>query len=155
MQAEDHAAIAAIWHEGWHDAHAGLVPDLLTATRTFDAFVTAVPKLTKTVLVGCIDDRPQGFAALESNDIGLLFLARTARGTGLAQALMRGAEAALADLGYTDATLDYVKGNARAARFYAREGWRITGEEEDQTDIDGVMTPPWTLVLCRKSLTAD
>ena len=39
----DMAAVAVLWHEGWHDGHAGHVPDGLTAVRTLDAFHERTP----------------------------------------------------------------------------------------------------------------
>ena len=37
------AAVADLWHEGWHDGHAGHVPDGLTAARTLEAFHQRTP----------------------------------------------------------------------------------------------------------------
>ena len=39
----DMAAVADLWHEGWHDGHAGHVPDGLTALRTLEAFHERTP----------------------------------------------------------------------------------------------------------------
>ena len=39
----DMAAVADLWHEGWHDGHAGHVPDGLTAARTLTAFHERTP----------------------------------------------------------------------------------------------------------------
>jgi len=30
--------LAAIWHQGWHEAHAALLPAQLTQIRTVDSF---------------------------------------------------------------------------------------------------------------------
>jgi len=35
--AADMAAVADLWHEGWHDGHAGHVPDGLTALPSTSA----------------------------------------------------------------------------------------------------------------------
>src|SRR5918994_27953 len=39
----DMAAVADLWHEGWHDGHAGHVPDGLTAARTLAGFHERTP----------------------------------------------------------------------------------------------------------------
>ncbi len=35
---DDHCEIVDIWHRGWHDAHAGLVPKGVLNYRTIDYF---------------------------------------------------------------------------------------------------------------------
>jgi GNAT superfamily N-acetyltransferase len=49
-------------------------------------------------------------------------------GSGAAGALHEQAVAGMRELGATVATLWVVEGNARARRFYEREGWRVEGE---------------------------
>ncbi len=39
----DMAAVADLWHAGWHTGHAGHVPEGLTAARTLDAFHERTP----------------------------------------------------------------------------------------------------------------
>ena len=41
--AADMAAVADLWHEGWHSGHAGHVPEGLTALRTLAAFHERTP----------------------------------------------------------------------------------------------------------------
>ena len=49
--AEDMPAVAELWHEGWHDGHAGHVPEGLTAARTLHAFHERTPsRVAETVL---------------------------------------------------------------------------------------------------------
>jgi hypothetical protein len=38
-------AIAELWHAGWHDAHAGLVPEALTRVRTRESFAARLPSI--------------------------------------------------------------------------------------------------------------
>ena len=42
--AADMAAVADLWHRGWHAAHPGHVPDGLTAARTLEAFHERAPR---------------------------------------------------------------------------------------------------------------
>ena len=41
--AADMAAVADLWHEGWHAGHAGHVPEGLTVLRTLEAFHERTP----------------------------------------------------------------------------------------------------------------
>ena len=56
-----------------------------------------------------------------------LLVAASARGTGVAQALVADAEARLAANGITTAWLACAIGNDRAARFYEKCGWHRAG----------------------------
>ena len=53
-----------------------------------------------------------------------LFVARAQWGSGLATALLRAAEQDARDRGFTELRLFVAEGQARARRFYEREGWR-------------------------------
>ncbi|WP_425051994.1 GNAT family N-acetyltransferase [Psychromarinibacter sp. S121] len=152
MTPADHAAVARVWHEGWHDAHAGRVPDEMTAKMQPDAFLRRLHTLPPHLMVGGIGKIGGdigGFIHWKDDLIQYLFLSRTARGTGLAARLMTAAEAAMAKAGVERAELDYVKGNERAARFYARQGYSVTREETDSVpEYQG----SWVSVICHKQL---
>jgi GNAT superfamily N-acetyltransferase len=53
-------------------------------------------------------------------------------GTGVGPRLLAAATERLVALGFTEAVLWVVKGNARARRFYEREGWAPDGGEKRQ-----------------------
>jgi GNAT superfamily N-acetyltransferase len=57
-----------------------------------------------------------------------LYVVPEAWGTGVARQLMEAALAAMRGRGAGEATLWVVDANARARRFYEREGWRLDGE---------------------------
>ena len=59
-----------------------------------------------------------------------LFVAREAWGTGLARRLHDRALESMRERDFTEASLYTPAGQARARRFYEREGWRRTGEPE-------------------------
>ncbi len=63
-----------------------------------------------------------------------LFLAPEAQGTGLAAALLADAEARLAEDGVQEAWLDVLIENARAIRFYEREGWQLSERADMPVD---------------------
>ena len=60
---------------------------------------------------------------LRGEELYQFYVAAEARGTGLAAALIKDAEARLAARGAETAWLDCAIGNERAARFYEKHGW--------------------------------
>ena len=125
----DMAAVADLWHEGWHDGHAGRVPDGLTAARTLAAFHERTPPRVADTTVAVSDDGAVvGFVMVVGDEVEQVFVARTARGTDLAAALLTAAERRVASAGHPAAWLAVVAGNARARRFYEKQGWVDTGD---------------------------
>lgn len=123
---DDLEALARIWFEGWHDAHDGIVPAALSALRTLEGFRARLPG-EFAVRVAADAGAPAGFAMLRGDEVFQFYVARTARGTGLAAPLMRDAEDHLAANGVTTAWLACAVGNTRAARFYEKCGWTRAG----------------------------
>ena len=119
------SAVADLWHEGWHDGHAGHVPEGLTALRTREAFHERAPsRVADTrVAVGTAGEL-LGFVMVVGDEVEQVFLARAVRGSGLAGALLGDAERQVAAGGHDEAWLAVVAGNARARRFYEKHGWR-------------------------------
>ncbi len=127
--AADMPAVADLWHEGWHHAHAGHVPEGLTARRTLEAFHARTPTRVGDTTVA-LSDRGVllGFLMVAVDEVEQLFVGPTARGTGLAAELLTEAERQVAAAGHDEAWLAVVAGNARARRFYERSGWRDEGD---------------------------
>jgi GNAT superfamily N-acetyltransferase len=134
IEAGDVAAVAALWHEAWHDAHATIVPVSVSCHRTPDTFATRLAAFGTDALV--VDDGagPAAFAALVGAEIDQFFLARRARGTGLAAALMDRLEGMLVAAGHERADIECVAGNTRALRFYRSRGF---------VDVDVADRPVW------------
>ena len=127
--AADMAAVADLWHEGWHDGHAGHVPDGLTAARTLAAFHERTPARVEDTAVAVGDDGSlEGFVMVVGDEVEQVFVARAARGSGLASELLTEAERRVAAAGHAEAWLAVVVGNARARRFYERDGWVDRGD---------------------------
>ena len=85
----DMAAVADLWHEGWHDGHAGHVPDGLTAARTLAAFHERTPLRVADSAVAVSDAGDLlGFVMVVGDEVEQVFVARAARGTDLAARLM-------------------------------------------------------------------
>ena len=125
----DMAAVADLWHEGWHDGHAGHVPDGLTAARTLTAFHERTPpRVTDTSVAVADDGTLLGFVMVVGDEVEQVFVARAGRGTGLASELLAEAERRVAAGGHASAWLAVVVGNARARRFYERQGWSDAGD---------------------------
>ncbi|GAB3020230.1 N-acetyltransferase GCN5 [Nocardioides flavus (ex Wang et al. 2016)] len=134
----DMAAVAELWHEGWHDAHAGHVPEALTAVRTLEAFHERTPpRVGDTAVAVDPSGSLLGFAMVAGDEMEQLFVARAARGTGVADALLADAERRIAAVGHPSAWLAVVAGNARARRFYEKHGWVDTGDLPYEVVADG------------------
>lgn len=124
---DDALAIAAIWLGGWHDGHDGHVPPELVAHRTPESFP---PRVRERIGATWVADRAGdvlGFVTVVDDEVEQLFVDRAARGSGVARALLRRGEEAVAAHGHDVAWLAVVAGNARARAFYEREGWRDRG----------------------------
>jgi len=133
------ARIARVWFDGWHEAHAHLVPPDLTALRTLESFAERLHPMLDDIRVVGAAGAPVGFCALKGDELYQMFVSREARGSGAAAALMADAEARLAAAGVTTAWLACAIGNDRAARFYEKSGWRraatITYHAETPTGV--------------------
>src|SRR5688500_16166524 len=107
----DMAAVADLWHEGWHDGHAGHVPDGLTAARTLAAFHERTPaRVADTALA--VDDGGSllGFVMVVGDEVEQVFVTRSARGTRVAEDLLAEAERRVAAAGHDTAWLAVVVG---------------------------------------------
>jgi ribosomal protein S18 acetylase RimI-like enzyme len=139
--AEDEVGrLAAIWHEGWHEAHAGILPEALTRIRTLDSFQDRLRAALPAVRVVGPPGEPAGFCIVQRDELYQLFVAAGARGSGVAAALVADAEARLAESGVEVAWLACAIGNQRAARFYEKCGWQRVGTMINPLDTpDGVL----------------
>ena len=125
---EDMATVADIWHRAWHVAHAGHVPDGLTAARTLEAFHERTPKRVADTTVAEVDGRVVGFTMLVGDEVEQVFVDPDLHGSGVALVLLAEAERQVAASGYDVAWLAVVVGNARARRFYEKHGWSDAGD---------------------------
>ncbi|MEJ6399216.1 GNAT family N-acetyltransferase [Yoonia sp. 208BN28-4] len=148
--AADVPAIAAMWHTGWADGHAAIVPDDLIALRTYDSFETRTRAHLDDAIV---NDDVTAMAMICDDQLYQFYVSASARGTGLAKALMQEAERRMRNAGVTTAWLACSVGNDRAARFYEKAGWIHTATEDLQVETLGA---PYTLQVWRyeKALTS-
>ena len=132
----DAEAIAAVWHAGWADGHLGHVPAELAAHRTLDDFRRRVPPRLPDTTVAVAGDRVVGFVMLHADEVEQVYVAREARGGGAADALLARAEDAVARRAPV-AWLAVAAGNARARRFYERNGWTDAGPFDYAAEVAG------------------
>jgi GNAT superfamily N-acetyltransferase len=124
----DASAVAEIWHRGWHLAHAGRAPDGLTAARTLEAFHDRAPRRVGDTTVAEVDGRVAGFVMVVGDEVEQVYLDPDLHGSGVAGVLLAEAERLVAAGGHDEAWLAVVEDNARARRFYEKQGWRDGGE---------------------------
>jgi GNAT superfamily N-acetyltransferase len=137
---EDVERIAQIWHAGWRDGHLGHVPDALVPHRRLEHFRGRVPPRLPTTTVAAAAAELLGFVTIHDAEVEQLFVDAAARGTGVAAALLRHAEATIAGR-FDTAWLAVVEGNGRARRFYERCGWRDTGGFDYMAEVEGGRLP--------------
>ena len=119
--------LATLWYDGWQDAHAGLLPAELAAVRTWESFRARLEAALADLRVAGEREAPLGFYLLKGDELYQFYVAAAARGTGVAGSLIADAERRLATSGVQVAWLACAIGNARAARFYEKHGWRLAG----------------------------
>ena len=139
---DDAEAIAVIWHGGWAEGHLGNVPDALVAHRDLESFRRRTPERIEESTVAAIDGEVVAFVTVREDEIEQIYTALSARGTGIAAALLAHGEQVIATR-FDDAWLAVVEGNTRARRFYERLGWRDVAGFDYEAQIDGgsVVTP--------------
>jgi ribosomal protein S18 acetylase RimI-like enzyme len=117
----DHLAL--LWHKGWQDAHASLAPPGLVRARTLESFRERLAAALDDTRVAGPAGAPLGLCMLKDDELYQLYVARAARGSGVAAALIADGEGRLSARGVTTAWLACAVGNDRAARFYEKCGW--------------------------------
>ena len=124
----DMATVAEIWHRAWHVAHAGHVPEGLTAGRTLAAFRERTPDRVADTVVAEVDGEVVGFTMVHDDEVEQVFVDPAHHGTGVAAPLLAAVERQVATQGHDVAWLAVVDGNARARRFYEKHGWSDEGD---------------------------
>jgi ribosomal protein S18 acetylase RimI-like enzyme len=119
--------LATIWYDGWHEAHAAILPAELTRLRTLESFRDRLEAALPRLRVIGPPGEPVGFCMIQRDELYQLYVSSQARGSGVAAALVADAEARLAEHGVATAWLACAIGNERAARFYEKCGWRRAG----------------------------
>ncbi|MGA4538942.1 GNAT family N-acetyltransferase [Uniformispora flossi] len=132
----DAEAVADIWYRGWCDGHLGNVPDALVAVRTQASFVDRAARRVGDTTVAVVDGDVAGFVMVVGDEVEQVYMSARHRGSGVAVVLLREAERLVVAGGHRQAWLAVVPGNARARRFYARNGWTDEGLFEHAAPSD-------------------
>lgn len=152
---DDADAIGRVHVEAWRAAYRGMMPDEFLAS--LDPAVRAArwrERMSswggekKLFVVEGESGAAVGFAGVgplrdDADDAGsrgelyMINVAPAAWGTGAASALLARASEALRDLGHREAILWVLRQNARARRFYEREGWKPSGDRRDTLTENG------------------
>jgi len=126
-RAGDVTAIATVWEHGWRDGHLGHVPGELVAVRTRKSFAERAAERLPATTVAEVDGAVAGFVTVAGDEVEQVFVAAAHRGTGVAAVLLAEAERRVSAGGHPVAWLAVVEGNARARRFYERNGFVMEG----------------------------
>jgi ribosomal protein S18 acetylase RimI-like enzyme len=119
--------LTRIWYDGWHDAHARIVPAELARLRTLKSFRDRLQADFDAVRVIEASGSVVGFSMIRGAELYQFYVAASCRGSGAAAILLADAEAKLAERGVDVAWLACAIGNDRAARFYEKCGWTRAG----------------------------
>jgi len=139
---DDVDAIATVWHRGWIDGHLGHVPEAIQEHRRLEHFRERVPPRLAQTTVATIESHVVGFVTVHDDEIEQIYLAEAARGSGVAGALLEHGEKVIAAR-FDVAWLAVATGNARARRFYDRQGWRDAAGIDYAAEItNGTMIVP-------------
>jgi ribosomal protein S18 acetylase RimI-like enzyme len=133
---DDLEAIATLWHSGWRDGHLGHVPAALLEHRRLEDFRQRVPERLGTTTVAVDESGLIGFVTVREDELEQLYVAARARGSGAARQLTEQGEKVIAGR-FELAWLAVATGNARARRFYERNGWYDAGDLAYQAQIAG------------------
>ena len=133
--------LALVWFDGWHEAHAQIVPPELTRLRTVESFRDRLRAALPDVRVVDASGLPVGFSVVKGDELYQLFVSAHARGSGVAGALIAEAELRLRANGVETAWLACAIGNERAARFYQKRGWRRVGTMLNQAETSAGTFP--------------
>jgi GNAT superfamily N-acetyltransferase len=138
MHMGDIEALSGIWFAGWQDAHTGLLPAKLARLRTRDSFRDRLAAAVQRTCVATWDGHPIGLSIRDGSELNQFYVAATARGTGVAQALMAETFECFRAAQVPRAWLACAIGNNRAARFYEKTGWaRVSIVETELATPEG------------------
>lgn len=119
LRAEDIAPLAELWIASWQAA----MPEIDFAVR-HKWIVAFLREPGRATLVAEVAGLVAGFATIEGRYLNQLVVAQASKGSGIARVLLDAAKARAGG----GLTLNVNTANARAVRFYAREGFRKVGE---------------------------
>jgi len=148
----DLPALADLWHQGWHEAHAAHVPGELTALRSRDSLLI---RLTTQPVLLTAGNPPLGLCIPRGNEIYQMYVSPAARGTGAAAALIAAGEQHIRSHGHTTARLEVIPQNHRAIAFYEKCGWQQGWIETVMLDTLAAPFPLDCLIMTKSLIDTD
>jgi len=151
---DDADAVALVHVHGWQWGYRGLLPgeylDGLSAERRAEQWRSWLlePGRTRTRLAeengACVGFAVSGpsrdpGADDDTGEVYAIYVEEDVAGTGVGTELLGSAIAWLTERGFARATLWVLEGNARARRFYEREGWTLDGAAKSDPREDFTM----------------
>jgi ribosomal protein S18 acetylase RimI-like enzyme len=133
--------LAKLWHEGWQDAHAQILPEGIAKHRTLSSFTDRLRSNLPNLRVAGPLGQPLGMCILKGDELYQLYVAPSARGSSVAEDLLSDAEERLGFFGIQIAWLACAIGNKRAARFYEKHGWSLAGNMINELQTPDGMFP--------------
>ena len=148
---DDAEVLGRVHVDAWRAGYRGMMPsaflDSLDAVTRASRWRDALSKRVsgKKILVALDDEALVGFAGVgpargevgERGELYMINLHSTAWGKGIATSLLIEATSTLESFGHRAAILWVLRDNARARRFYEREGWSRDGERTDTISENG------------------
>jgi GNAT superfamily N-acetyltransferase len=134
---DDADGFVRAYEASWDAALAGLVGRPLKEFSPYDERIQSFRRAVADLPPGAglwvaeRDGEIVGVAVHSGAELRSLYVAPQAWGAGVAVPLMDAAIAAIRAEGHDEASLWVVDANARARRFYEREGWEPTGETKE------------------------
>lgn len=139
---DDSRKVADIWFHGWRDGHLGNVSDELVAIRTEQSFGLRAAERVSDTTVATVRHEVAGFVMVVDDEVEQVYVSADHRGAGVAGVLLAEAERLVEANGHERAWLAVVAGNARARRFYERNGWADEGVFDYPPSADGPIPVP-------------
>ncbi|WP_439140023.1 hypothetical protein [Planktotalea sp.] len=77
--------VASLWHDGWIDGHAAVVPVALSKLRTLDSFQSCAKDNLEICRAAISQDQLLGFTMVKADEVYQMYVGAAARGRGVAQ----------------------------------------------------------------------
>ena len=122
--------LAALWNEGWKDAHQAILPEQLRQDRTLESLRRRLEEALDAVRVVGEPEGPAGSFMVKDDELYQLYVARTTRGFGVAAILI------------TDAERHIKNNGANVARLPARSA--TTVQHASMKNADGAASERWS-----------
>ena len=134
---DDAEGFVRAYERAWDAAHGAVLGKSLDELMPFEArleqYRSSFPPSSGDAgaLVADADGSIVGVAVYAAGELRALYVVPESWGSGVAQALLAAALDAIRADGAVEASLWVVVENARARRFYEREGWTADGESRE------------------------